>query len=234
MSTNLQLVNECGPNRQELARLELASAIEAATLAERAGEASLGAVERAKSLLSRAQTKLEEARAEAATAKQAKTASLIEAAASGAALKPDRSARDARIKEADAEDEIEAAETALATLEASVVEHEVALSRARRRVTAAAENIIKSGSLAHLFEAAKKVQEDLIARRAVLRFLISADLVSADEKPDLVRFMRLNAEVLPGTVGSTEFSDFDSHPAVDPWRQCLEALKSDAAAPLPA
>jgi hypothetical protein len=39
--------------------------------------------------------------------------------------------------------------------------------------------------------------------------------------------------LLPGTIGSTEFSDFNEHPAAQVWRAACEALASDPDAQLP-
>jgi hypothetical protein len=211
------------------ARAELAPAIAEAAEAARREAAAHEAVERARPMVADAAGKLSRAGEAVAAARQAQAGKLVVAATAGSAAAPDRSAQQARVRELDAEDELDAARSALATVEEAVGEPEYQAKKASQRLQAAADAVL-AAEVSRLADEAKAIQADLIERRVVFRFLLH-ELRSAGGEMDAARdFMRHNTD-LPGTF--LTWTDWDRHPATTPWATARQHLTQRADAPLP-
>jgi hypothetical protein len=224
-------------------RAELRAAIAAATQVEHAVEAARSAVTRASGMVEQAQARLEAASAGAAKARDALADRVVVAAKSGAPA-PDMSMGAARLREVDAQDEFEACRSALTTCEAALAGSEAELVRAQKRVSLAADDVIKAAGAARLLKEAEAVQADLVNRRVVLRHLLREGLVGEAQVAPLWEFLFRNRELpgapplsvagLPGGgMSSVEHQNWDAHAAATPWRQAREALQHDADAALP-
>jgi hypothetical protein len=62
--------------------------------------------------------------------------------------------------------------------------------------------------------------------------LFNNDLVAEQEQPAVRTFM-LFQNTLPVGRGQLEHGNFDKHPAADPYKRAIEALRTDADAELP-
>jgi len=87
----------------------------------------------------------------------------------------------------------------------------------------------------HELEQARRVQNDLIARRAKLRALHRTGCVGAEIEDQVRSFLLHNQDVLPGTSGSIECSPerFNSCPSAMSVHDALALLRADADARAP-
>jgi hypothetical protein len=232
---NLRLAT--APTAQD-SRDELRAAIAAAAAAEGAAETARGAVSRAGDMIGKAQARLEVATADVVRARDLQAKRMAQAAASGASMSPDLSMREARARQTDASDELEAAGGALSACEAASAEWErEQLDHARKRVAAAADEVIKAASPARLLKEAEAMQADLVARRVALRYLLREGLIGDHDRETVHRFLVANhlpgAPPITGFLGSVEHQNWNEHPAAEAWRQAREALMRDPDAQLP-
>jgi hypothetical protein len=136
-------------------------------------------------------------------------------------------------------DEVEAARQALAAVEAALPDPEHALREAEARVAQCADAVIAATSVAPLLARAQAAQDALVNLRVVLRYLLGAGLVSGPEADAVRRFLWSREEAIPGAPAlgrfpsSTEHSDWNGHPASEPWKAARAPLAKDAAATLP-
>jgi hypothetical protein len=166
-------------------------------------------------------------------------ARLVEAAKSGKTIKSDTMLREARAAELEAQDQLEVAEAALAEVEESVGGPEHESAEVRARLAKYADGVVLTRA-EPLLEETKALHDKLIANRIVLRYMLhelkphGAHLqASTDEAAKAIHdFLRNEAE-LPGSYGSVQWTEWDRHPAANPWRAAREALMKDAEAPLP-
>jgi hypothetical protein len=147
--------------------------------------------------------------------------------------------RDACIRKLDAENQLAAAQSALARLEASIDEHEYAIEQADKQVNEAALAVIVAEvELPHLIGELQAAHARWCALHARLYWLLDHDL-TGDYDPDsayprhLDRMMRggPSVQALPATwlLDNGQLSQQFAR-----WDQCLRALSSDADTPLPA
>jgi hypothetical protein len=111
-----------------------------------------------------------------------------------------------------------------------VAEHEV--EETKGDVEEAVRAVVRSAGRDHitrLVQEAQVRQAELIERRIALRYLWRHDLAA---EPEAIEFL-LQGGDLVARFGSAEAQDFDRHAASEPWRAACEALRHDAAAPLP-
>jgi hypothetical protein len=107
------------------------------------------------------------------------------------------------------------------------------VDRARDAVAKCVTAVAKSEApAAKLLAEARSLQNDLVARRIVLRHLFNSHLVADQEAAELRDFL-LFQNHLPAAIGQVEYGNYNNHPAADLWRQALEALANDADAALP-
>jgi hypothetical protein len=223
-------------------RANLAEAISARDEAQRAAEDARGAVARARAMVAQAEARLVSAAATTASAKEAWAERMTTAAATGVAPPPDRGTRDARLGEVDAQDDLDAARSALATCEAAVGGPEYLVGKAEERAAAAADAVLVGPgavTVAKLLAEAQVVQDDLVNRRVVLRFFLREKIIAPGPEADAVASFLLSVErSIPGPppwgkIGAVDFQNWDKHPAADPWRAARAALLRSADAVLP-
>lgn len=221
-------------------RARLAEAQAAIKRSEAAEEQTRTVVARAREQVSRARDNLGRAQEAIAAAKVEQERRLVEAAKSGKTIDASTTTtRDLRAAELEAQDQVDAAVAALATVEQSVGDPEQA-TEAVRQLDLYVGSVLWTQA-ERLYEEAKAMQAGLIERRAVLRYLLhefkSDDARLREPTDELVRmvrdFLRYTPD-MPSTFGGTaSLTDWDRHPATQPWRQAREALAKDAEAVLP-
>lgn len=221
-------------------RERLAEAQAAIKRSQAKEEQARAVVDRAREQVSRARDNLGRAREAVEAARTEQQRRLVEAAKSGQAITPDTTMRELRAAELEAQDQLDAAVAALATVEASGGDPERETVAQRAQLDKMVGGVLWTQASA-LLEKAEALQADLIKARVELRYLLhtckpgEASLREpADELVRAVRdFLRPTLE-LPGTYGSVSYGvDWDHHPATNPWRKAREALAKDAEAELP-
>jgi hypothetical protein len=230
MKPNLKLATERDP-----ARAELAAAIEAATVAERAAASARNAATRAGEMVEQAQQQLEAASAAVTSARELQADRLADAAKTGNAPAPDRSMREARAREVDATDELDAARAALATCETGARRDEDAHQRANRAVGAAADAVIRSsGTIGRLLKETAALQVQLGEKRRTLLFLFHGSLVSEEDWCNVNSFLAPpNFPAISQKLGFSTSLNADWPHAPPSWRAAREALLRDPDAALP-
>jgi hypothetical protein len=125
-------------------------------------------------------------------------------------------------------------------VEAALPEPEHALRLTGERIAAAADAVIASISIASLLARAQAVQDDLVASRVVLRYLLRANVIACGpEKEAVRRFLCAREQVISGALSfgphqsSVEFQSWDGHVAAVPWRAARELLLHDPNSPPP-
>lgn len=221
-------------------RVALADAIDASRKTDAAIESRRGAIVRATELVEKAERGLEAASAMVADARGRHAQAVAEAAAGGTPPSSPSTMRAARVAEVDAQDEVDAAKSALAQLEGGLPNLQEHAVRAESKVRAAVNAVVASAAKPFL-EETRELQAELVAKRAILQFLrhyeandeTSDDptlaVILADERKaplaelhDLIdKFLAQN----PLTATNEE--------AVAAWRQAREKLMRDAGAALP-
>jgi chromosome segregation ATPase len=209
---------------EEERRAALAAAIEEADKADAALHNLRAVVARADSAVADAQERHSDA-ARAVTVATETHARLFEAAIEqGHPPGQDSSVRDARRAADDAADDLAVAKAAAATMRAKLGNAERRLSDTQKAVTSCAQNVVLAG-LPKLLAEAQTMQVELESRRQVLSALSNFE----DRRSEIDEF--LEAPVFPYTSSGGRPED---HPAVVPWLEAIEALQTDADAPLPA
>ncbi len=212
------------------ARDDLAAAIQAAADAEHTVEAARAAVARATDMVAQARERLDAAFAETARAKGEASARALTAATTGEALAPDGSMRTARLREIDAQDDLDACRAALTSAEATLAGPEEAARRAQKRVAEAAQEVMAGAPLDRILAEASALQERLSGLRAVLWFLSRECL----DRESTERERQKIATFLAAPAYAWEFNGrINEHPALEPWRAARQALQTNADAPLP-
>lgn len=220
--TNLKAVHDP-------ARAELASAIEEAAKIEERFNARRATLDRASALVSAALDRREKARAEAITAKENLREQLVAAAISGAPVAQDSSIRDAHLKEAEAEDELAAAKSALETIQQSADPFDNSLELAQARVQKLAATIM-SGAIDRITHEADELTEALFERRLALRAIMSR----LDRQHQRDAHNRINdylsAPIFPLQMNHAAV---ENHPVTRNWQLAHDDLTRNAHAELP-
>jgi hypothetical protein len=217
------------------ARAALAKAIAEGGAAERNVGAAREAVTRAHANVDDATVRLEAARSEAARAKNAQTERAVTAAKAGTPLTPDRATREARARETEATDDVEAFQNALSICETALTEAEGERERAAKS-TARAAAFVMSGAVERLLRETDELQTQVVNRRIILHHL--ATVVGTDE----------HGRELPGIEGKhkdiddflatpfllrEQYGAWKNHEALIPWRDAYEGLLRDPSHALP-
>jgi hypothetical protein len=227
------------------ARAALAAAIAEASEAQRKSDDARTAIPRAAEMVAQAQARLAEATEAVVAAKAAQAARMATAASSGATLAPDGGMRDARARQTDCEDELDAARDAQAAVEAAataahdrVIELQTGIPRAARGVIVSAIDPAKAIALrAELDARTQELTTALNVELAVLRFANHNALGDnprhspSDLPPTSDEFKQIVRNIL-----DKENRIFDTkiqQPIADLWSAAFAALCVDPDAPLP-
>jgi len=226
-------------------RVALAAAIAEAAKADSKVSAQREPIERAKAMISAAEVRLKAARAAVANARAEHARRIADAASGGTPMLAASAMRAARSVQSDAEDDLVAAQDALAQLEvADLAELEAAKARADHAV-AGCINAVLADEARRMIVDAQALKTQLFEKIAVLKYLArDRDAVFERGAPDAgssVRRMRdLDARTaplagLPDTVDRLAFNMLinDQHPAVQQWSAARLALRRDPDAALP-
>jgi hypothetical protein len=214
--------------------------------AERALATAARAVPRAEDAFEKAVTRLEAARAATVDAKKARVQEFADAALTGRGTGASK-ARSARSNEADAEDEVEAAQSALEAVRAQVAHLEEVAMQARWAVVVAADAVLRGGALGVL-ERARELAAQLQSQHAVLALLRNSESGADDPRhvvplnhPYSMSTRRERKEAFAEVGGAItrhlEGRDHDELEHVDlrtAWVEYRRRLMDDADAPLPA
>ena len=239
--TIIDRVMASGKSMRSPARLALASAIRDAEDAEAAVADARAALGRGHRMVDEAEERLAQASEAVATAKASQADRMASAAASGATLAPDPGMRQSRLIEADAEDELEAARAALASVEASAAEAEKRLEQAKINVSNCAKRVVKSVNATAIAKAlalraeldAKTLELTAALNREVayLRYLGDKQCEESpgawpptDEDRQTWDIIKQENKILDWDIQSEAFAT---------WKQSLAQLMTDADAALP-
>jgi hypothetical protein len=230
MKPNLRLATE--PPERTPARAELAAAQKRHADAVRQLAANKTAQELTEQTRRDARDAIETATAAVEQAK-VNAGQHLTAVAMGNAGPAPTSVKAARAALADVEDALEAAQAAGVALVEQEKDAEHELEYARTALDDRLRDVVRSEApVGKLLAEAKVAQADLIAKRVRLRFLFNADLVAEDVVAEMRKFL-LFENTLPVGRGQLEHGNFDKHPAADSYKRAIEALRTDADAPLP-
>ena len=196
-------------------RAELAAAIEAHSKVEASIRDQRSRLSRADLMVDAATAALKAASAEAAQIK----AKRVAAAAAGD-VTPDKSMRDARLREQDAIDGLEIAKAAQTSISDGAPDLARDLDVARKRVEAAARAVIV-GAAPELIERAKLAYAELESVRNALSFV-----------HECFPFPPSDASKNVEGFGRREWGEPDSRQARE-WHAALESLLVDSETPLP-
>lgn len=221
--------SKVSPDSPDPLRAALAKAIERDTTAEVAGLRARGAVERAQTMVAEAQANLDNAKSNLGDVRAACAERAILAVANGKKLEADRATREARLREADAEDQLQAARVALERI-TKEADAQWDGFRAARKDLERAVNGVLLGEVPRLLTEGKKMHDDLIGRAKVISDLISFDHLGVPkELRDEARFFVMRIQNLQAALGDV----FYRSPEASRWASAREALWSDPDAPLP-
>jgi hypothetical protein len=220
-------------------RISLETAIAASVETDRLIESESKTAGKLKALLDRARTAQTAAEAKLADAVRA-VDDLLSAGLNNYLLETEggteasthQGLRAARAAKIEAADEVEMAKKAVEIAERHLSSSEQKLSDMRTEIAAAREGVaalagqVAASAIPRLLEEAKAMQLELDGRRQVLLVLSEFGTVAQDDA--ISEF--LNDLIFPyGLDGSLP----SEHPAAAPWLATLEALASEADAPLP-
>ena len=188
------------------------------------------AVNVARSMVAEADARLKEARLAVGKEKDARAALVADAAASGAALSSPLPLREARTREIEAQDNLEAAQAALGGLEKKLEQAAYAAKKADEQASIAANAVI-AAEAPQLLARATATQEELIRLRVALRFIAYELGLDAPDAEPLIQFLK--DKELPGNMGAIYHKNWSVHPEVSRWKSAYEKLLTDPEAPLP-
>ena len=212
-------------------RATLAALIDAGNIAKRAEGEALAALGRAEQKVKETQTQLKEAQWNVALAKQAHATSAAQSATTGSPLVADRSLKEARAREVEVQDTLDAASVAVVALQAVMVKAQQVAARADEKIADAARAVM-AAEVPRLLAEAQASQAQTIARRIALKALVNDLKVSGPGTDGVFHFLKYNTD-LPAGIGGVNFQDWDAHPAGAPWKSALAALLNDADEALP-
>ena len=231
----LREVAKAGPTP---ARRELAAALARRDQAKKALADAQDAIAPTKQIVTEAERVLAQAVAALDETKHQVAQRIVQSVQTGNKPEQDESLRAACVRKLDSENQLAAAQSALARLEASIDEHEYAIEQADKQVNEAALAVIVAEvDRPHLIEELHKAHARWCTLHAQLYWLLNRDL-TGDYDPDsayprhLDRMMRggPSVQALPATwlLDNGQLSQQFAR-----WDQCLRALSNDADAPLP-
>lgn len=203
-------------------RTELSKAIAASAEAEQAAGKIMASVDRAKSALSAAETRLADTSAAEDSARKGKADRFLEAIEADRSIEAD-TLREVRERKIEAADDVSVARDALTLVQGKLRVAEEVLRGARAQVLALAQNVLAS-AVPWLLEETQALHRELEGRRQILRFL------GEHEDPNGAIDAYISDAVFPFELGGDAPED---HPAVLTWLESREALQREATAPLP-
>lgn len=208
-------------------REELAAAIDGAAEAANAVENARAAIARANDLIASAYDTHAEAAEKLAQAKEDRATLIIAAATTGADVSQDKvAAREARILEAEAADDLESARSALEAVKAALGDPEDEFERSQKKLKSCIDAVIV-GEADRLIAETTELARPLAEKVAVLRFLVSR-LDFFNHRETLERLNRFQAGFrLPDHIAN------QAGIGADAWREACEAMKLSADAELP-
>jgi hypothetical protein len=207
-------------------REALAQAIADARAAHEAAVKARDARKRANAMIVHAETKLGQATRAIERARDAQAANLAQAATSGVKPRADTGTREARIREADARDTLDAAKTALTTCEQTLAEFEGQQRRTEEPVARAADDVIRVEAASRVLKEAKVLQEKLIVARVALQYLHSKNLLPEplmQEAKSLLAFREFASY-----WGNVEYYDWRRNDEYLRWSALHAELMKDA------
>jgi chromosome segregation ATPase len=213
--------------RPDPARVALASAITAASQADKALKQANDALERAETFVAEAQGRVDQASAAVSHAVNEQAAALAEAFA-GNQDSPAMGAatRAARMRMADCEDELTASRSTLEKLRDAVREREDAVGEARRAVDEATAGVV-AGHVEILLEEARRAQLQYLEACAVLTEAQRALHPWSGEHKAAANFLGAVHFAVNRHLGAGNSA------AAAEWRLAVAELARDASVPLP-
>ena len=148
---------------------------------------------------------------------------------------PDETLPAARTKHAEAEDDLSAARSAVSRLEATVLDRERALERAKERIVAAACEVLKAEA-PDLSAELKTAEQRFVELRASMTWLLRHGAIANDSNAAAVVD---HAATQGWSATETQLRRNIFYPedqktaAWTAWTRCLSGLTTDADAPLP-
>lgn len=208
----------------DLSRAALAEAIEHLVPFAAAIENATSGLAKAKASLADAEARLEQARGDLQQARSDQTARSVARAARGEGPEPDGVLREARRAEADAGDDVEIARAIAASLQTALGESEYAARRAKARVDEAAKAILLA-EVPRLKTWVLEAEAEHARRGEICAFVVGL-IPRHDFNPER-NSLSFFAEHHASITGSRDKA------AALPWAEALEALQTNASAPLP-
>jgi hypothetical protein len=201
-------------------------AIADADAARRAAMKARDAKERTIAMIAAAEAKLSQATKAIEKARDAQAAHIAKAATSGVTPRTDTGTREARIREADARDTLDAAKAALATCEQTLAEFEGQQRRTEEPVARAADDVIRVEAASRVLKEAKVLQDKLIVARVALRYLHSNNLMPEPlmQEAKTILWFRDFAT----WYGNVEYIDWNRHDEHLRWTALRAELMKDA------
>jgi chromosome segregation ATPase len=213
------------PAQRSAEREALASAISTVAATEQALDAARRSVTRAGDAVRRAEDNLTAARSAIAEARSRHLALLSEAATQGVPPASPAAVREARRREDDALEEVELCRTAEAELRSRLPALEADVQHAVEQRAAAVDAVVRTVA-ANIFTETEELVEQLLGKRAVLRFLRNLSH-PAQSRADIDG--RDPQDLILGMIGRLRDDDrsWADHPAVRPFREARARLVSD-------
>jgi chromosome segregation ATPase len=223
------------PQALNPARTALAKAIAEEAAAKQRADAARAAITRARANVDHATSRLEAARNEAARAKNAQTERAVTAAKAGTPLTPDRATREARARETEAADDLEAAQSAREQVEEALTQAEAELDSTAKS-TARAAAVVMAGAVDLLLRETDELQTQVVNRRIILHHL--SGIVGTDEHgreiPSIEGWHKdIDDFLAKPFLLSEQYGAWKNDEALTPWRRAYDQLLRDPNAPLP-
>jgi hypothetical protein len=220
------------------ARRELAAALAGRDQAKKALADAQDAIAPTKQIVSEAERVLAQSIAALDETKHQVAQRIIQSVQAGNRPEQNESLRDACIRKLDAENQLAAAQSALAGLEASIDEHQYAIEQADKKVNEAALAVIVAEvELPHVIKELQAAHARWCTLHARLYWLLNRDL-TGDYDPDsayprhLDRMMRGGPSV-EALRATWQLDNVQLRQHFARWDQCLRALSTDPDTPLP-
>lgn len=210
--------------QQDPARAALAEQIVKIAEADRELEAMRNARDKAAESRRDAEHKLELLQEAKTTHPADYAAGLMASALSGAEYDPVALAQAAADDEAQAAQCLDIWEKAVASCEAEIERRQSSKVWGESLLTDLALDVIRHNSgpvVDRLLDGLDRMAEEVLARRLSLRFLLTERLIPEDRRSSVSAALAVDPQ------------RETHHPALAAWRQAIEALKTDADAPLP-
>ena len=228
------------PAERSPERQALSTAIKVAWRSITAVTAARDALDRGRALLADAEAERESAVAAVATAREADGAAMAKSVRNRDVVAPSAT-RKARQRAEVADDDVEVARAAIATLEADLAAAEEKEITARRRVEAAVNAVLAAEAAVPLLARLEQIKAEIPALQAALHFIRSrmserrgtaAYEIAELAAPLAAISPRLSEAIEVGLLFHPLAAE--QHPAAERWRAACAALATDADAPLPA